>query len=167
MSNQHLPHANARPDGVVIDTIVIHSMYSPNSTDPLSPTQAIDLLNHHKVAAHYLIDRLGNQWCLVPENLRAWHAGESTMPFEHDQRGNVNDFSIGIELIGRPDQTFTKAQYTALRSLCFELMMRYPIRAIVGHDQIAPGRKTDPGKFFDWSELKSLQSKTSPYLSFA
>ena len=151
-----LPHSNPRPAGTAIDTIVVHSMYSPDSTKPLSPRSAIDLLNQHKVASHYLIDRTGALWNLVPENLRAWHAGQSRMPFSDDERTGVNDFSIGVELLARPDQIFDPAQYKALRTLCFELMQRYPIKAIVGHDQIAPERKTDPGSLFDWRELHSL-----------
>ena len=154
-----LPHANLRPPGTAIDTIVVHSMYAPGSLMPLSAGSAITLLDQHGVASHYLIDRIGSLWTLVPESLRAWHAGESRMPFSDDERTGVNDFSIGVELLARPEQNFSAAQYNALRTLCFELMLRYPIKAIVGHDQIAPGRKTDPGKLFDWGEMQSLVSQ--------
>ena len=158
-----LPHFNSRPPGTAIDTIVIHSIYAPGSIAPLSAQSVITLLDQNCVASHYAIDRSGSLWTIVPENLRAWHAGESRMPFNDDERTNVNDFSVGVELLARPDQHFSAAQYSALRTLCFELMMRYPIRAIVGHDQIAPARKTDPGKLFNWQELQSLVNSQTKF----
>ena len=154
-----LKHSDHRPAQTAIDTIVVHSMYAPNSPAQLSPRSAISLLDEHGVASHYLIDRIGSLWTIVPENLRAWHAGQSRMPFVDDQRTNVNDFSIGVELIAKPGQSFNAAQYAALRTLCLDLILRYPIGSIVGHDQIAPGRKTDPGPLFDWNQMRSLINK--------
>jgi N-acetyl-anhydromuramyl-L-alanine amidase AmpD len=86
-------------------------------------------------------------WQLVAEDKKAWHAGISTMP--EDGREGVNDFSIGIELIGTEDTDFTEAQYQALALLTKEILSRHTIRYIYGHCDVAPGRKTDPWNF-DW-----------------
>lgn len=149
-----LPHHDERPAGSVIDTIVIHSLYAEAAEDPLNPASCIDALDSHKVASHYLIARSGDVWLLVEELQRAWHAGESIMPF--DGRRAVNDFSIGIELIGLADSDFTVKQYQALAQLAWGLLERFPISSIVGHEHIAPLRKTDPGRGFDWGKLREL-----------
>lgn len=153
-----LPHFNERPIGVVIDTIVIHSIYSTEGTDPFSPHSCIALLDTHCVAAHYLITRSGEIIRLVPDECRAWHAGKSCMPFSDDSRTEVNDFSIGIELVATESSGFTEAQYMSLSKLTKSLLARHPVRSIVGHDQIAPDRKTDPGPLFDWTRFRSLVS---------
>ncbi len=87
------------------------------------------------------------------------------MPFEDDRREGVNDFSIGIELLTSPAQDFTEAQYLELANLINAICSRHPIRNIVGHDHIAPGRKSDPGPTFNWKHLKNLLN--NPKLRFA
>ena len=76
------------------------------------------------------------------------------MPFRDDLRERVNDFSIGIELIGKPEDLFTDIQYEKLMELIELITKKHSLRSIVGHDDIAPGRKTDPGPRFDWESLK-------------
>ena len=116
------------------------------------------------VSAHYIITREGQIIRLVPEAWVAWHAGESQMPHP-DGRKSVNTFSIGIELLSQhPDAApeiadgsvpaYTEAQYTALLALLGSIQARWPIRYIVGHDEIAPKRKKDPGPLFDWSRVR-------------
>ena len=111
-----------------------------------------------KVSAHYFIDRAGKVIELVDPSQMAWHAGESTF----EGRAGCNPFSIGIELEGSPDQPFTEGQYLALKELCLMLMKRYPLitpERIVGHSDIAPGRKEDPGPLFEWERLRDEVSK--------
>ena len=99
------------------------------------------------VSAHFFIDRHGQLTQLVDTDKRAWHAGQSTL----NGRDNVNVFSIGIELEGSDHTPFAAAQYRALNELIEWLQSQYSIEHMVGHSEIAPGRKTDPGPFFDWS----------------
>lgn len=151
-----LTHFNERPEGIEIDTLVIHSMYAPQSTDQYSVTECIHLLDAHEVAAHYIIGRDGSLYACVVEDRRAWHAGESKMPFLDDSRTQVNDFSIGVELIGSDVIGFTDEQYETLCELTLDIALRHPLRVIVGHDQIAPHRKVDPGSRFDWSKYSRM-----------
>ncbi len=152
---QHpLPHHDSRPADTVIDTIVIHSMYTPDAKDPCDPLACLALLDANRVSPHYSIDRNGIIYQSVDEARRAWHAGVSRMPFKDDARENVNHFSIGIELIATLTSGFSDLQYHACADLCREICSRHPIRSIVGHDQIAPGRKTDPGENFDWQRFR-------------
>jgi len=144
-------HFDERPSK--IDTIIIHSCFAPDAKDPFDTQESISLFNQCGVSAHYLISRDGNILNLVPEEKRAWHAGISKLPFKDDQREAVNDFSIGIELIGESD--FTEDQYLALIDLINQINTRHKIKYILGHNHIAPNRKTDPGENFDWSRLKS------------
>ena len=150
-----LPHFGERPKHTVIDTIVIHSCYAPNAADPYLVEESCKLFDAHKVSPHYLIDRNGAIFQFVAEEAKAWHAGDSKLPFAHDPREQVNDFSIGIELIGDTTSPFLDAQYTALAQLIADIRTRHPIQHIVGHDEIAPGRKTDPGKLFNWKKIRS------------
>jgi len=109
---------------------------------------------HLKVSSHVLIDRQGEVVQYVPFHKRAWHAGES----EFEGRSTCNDFSIGIELEGSDDQPFMSIQYQKLAELIMVLLSSYSHLSkdrIVGHSDIAPGRKTDPGPHFDWLRLKS------------
>lgn len=103
----------------------------------------------YKVAPHYLIDRKGNIYRLVADKNIAWHAGVSQTP---DGRKNVNNFSIGIELMNTKTDNYTKRQYQAVQKLIDYLKKKYKIKYILGHNDIAPGRKTDPWNF-DWSKL--------------
>lgn len=158
MIHYPLPYYGDRPVGAVIDTVVVHSMYSSVS-DKIE--DCIALLEQNTVASHYGIARNGDIWALVPEEKRAWHAGVSAMPFEDDSRSNVNDFSIGIELVTIPEDGFLEPQYEALIDLLRSICSRNPIRNIVGHDAIAPSRKVDPGPAFQWARLQNHPALTS------
>ncbi len=148
-----LPYFDDRAEETTIDTLVIHSMYAKGTNNELDEKNCIRLLEQHKVATHYLIGRRGRIFRLVDEVKRAWHAGQSKMPFSDDQREGVNQFSIGVELVGYEDTAFTKSQYRSLCALTAEISSRHPIRAIVGHSDIAPGRKSDPGEGFRWASF--------------
>jgi len=104
---------------------------------------------HLRVSAHLLIRRTGELLQYVPFNRRAWHAGVSC----YAGRDVCNDFSIGIELEGDGEHPFDAAQYASLGALCQAIASQNPIKHWVGHSDIAPGRKSDPGPFFDWSQL--------------
>ena len=105
-----------------------------------------------RVSAHFLIRRDGALLQFVPCALRAWHAGASSW----QGRERCNDFSIGVELEGTDDLPYADAQYRVLARLTRALRRRYPISDFAGHDEIAPGRKTDPGAAFDWMRYRSL-----------
>ena len=114
-------------------------------------------ITHLTVSSHFLIERTGKLIQFVPTHLRAWHAGESVCL----GRPKVNDFSIGIELEGldTDENGFTDAQYSCLNLLKVALEAAYPrilTSNYFAHSDIAPGRKPDPGPFFDWSKIKSL-----------
>lgn len=153
------PNRNPRPAGMTIELLVIHNISLPpghfggngivelftNRLDPgLHPYYAkVSQLN---VSAHLLLRRDGSAIQFVPCFERAWHAGVSSW----NAREGCNAFSIGIELEGADDVPFTTAQYARLIGVAQVLMRAYPIRHAVGHSDIAPGRKTDPGPYFDW-----------------
>lgn len=102
-----------------------------------------------RVSAHLVIDRAGAVTQFVPFQRRAWHAGASS----HGGREGCNDYAIGIELEGTDDTPYEDAQYDALNVILAALLAAYPRidgQAIVGHSEVAPGRKTDPGTAFDW-----------------
>lgn len=156
------PNCDARPEGMPIELIVIHNISLPPGVfdgDAVIElfTNCLDWDAHPyyqgirglKVSAHFLIRRDGTLIQFVPLTLRAWHAGVSNW----EGRERCNDFSIGIELEGDDDQPFSEAQYATLIPLVQTLKQAYPIRAVVGHSDIAPGRKTDPGPYFDWQRL--------------
>lgn len=108
-----------------------------------------------RVSAHCVINRQGELFQYVPFAKRAWHAGLS----EFEKRERCNDFSVGIELEGTDKSDYTQAQYQCLAELTRALMARYPQltpERIVGHSDIAPGRKTDPGEGFDWQYFFAL-----------
>lgn len=155
-----LQHYNLRPDNCKVDTIVIHSMYAQfeQESKQLDPETCIEILDREKVSTHYTIDRDGGVWLSVAEEHRAWHAGQSSLPFFEDKRSGVNDFSVGIELIGKPDSGFSSEQYQALIVLIKDISARHQIKYLLGHDQVSPGRKTDPGPNFDWQKLKAVFS---------
>jgi AmpD protein len=157
------PNCDARPDGSAIELIVLHNISLPPGV--FDGDAVIDLFLNRldwdahpyyqsirdiKVSAHFLIRRDGEVIQFVPCSLRAWHAGVSSWC----ERERCNDFSIGIELEGTDDQPFTDAQYAILLPLLAALKQRYPIKAVVGHSDIAPGRKTDPGACFDWERVR-------------
>ncbi len=140
-----------RPKGTIVDTLIIHSMYNPSAKDRFSAQSCKECLDEYGVSSHYLIDLNGKVWQLVPEEQKAWHAGISKMP--EDGRERVNDFSIGIELIGTEETDFSNAQYTSLALLTKDILSRHPLQYIYGHCDVAPGRKTDPWGF-DWSRYQ-------------
>ncbi len=133
-----------------IDTIVLHSSYDLLGKDRYSVSGIVKEYEDYGVSAHYLIDRQGTVYRLVEDRNIAYHAGVSKMP---DGRTDVNGFSIGIEMMNTETGQFTKAQYVAVNDLVAYLRKRHPITSVVGHADIAPGRKTDPWNF-DWGKLK-------------
>lgn len=106
-----------------------------------------------KVSAHYLIDELGEVYSLVPEEKRAWHAGVGFWQGEQD----INSFSIGIELVNGGHKAglppFPEAQMAAVETLARELNAKYQFKFVLGHSDIAPARKQDPGEKFNWERL--------------
>ncbi|RCU49903.1 1,6-anhydro-N-acetylmuramyl-L-alanine amidase AmpD [Corallincola holothuriorum] len=162
------PHHDERPAGENISLLVIHNISLPPGQfggayiddlfmGRLDP-QADPFFQHIaglRVSAHCLIRRDGEAVHYVPFDKRAWHAGVSSFA----GRERCNDFSIGIELEGTDTVAYEKSQYRALVMLTQEIMARYPMitrERIVGHSDIAPGRKTDPGQAFDWDYFFSL-----------
>ncbi len=143
---------DTRAAGAEVDTIVLHTMWAPGAPDPFSVETCKLALDASEVSAHYLIGRTGDVWRCVAEERRAWHAGVSRMPFADDTREAVNHFSIGIELIASSDSGCTEEQYGALVMLIGDLAKRHPIRNVVGHNHIAPDRKSDPWSF-DWARV--------------
>lgn len=159
------PNSNARPPGAQIELVVIHGISLPpgefggshvadlfqNRLDPAAHpafTEAAQL----QVSAHLFVSRRGALTQFVPFDERAWHAGVSSWR----GRPGCNDFAIGIELEGTDERTYTDSQYRKLAQVLRALLDRYPRlspEAVVGHCEIAPGRKTDPGPHFDWSRL--------------
>lgn len=135
--------------GRKIDTIIIHTSYNAIGEDPYDVNDVIKQYEQYEVSAHYLIARNGTIYRLVKDQNIAWHAGVSKMP---DGRTNVNDFSIGIEVINTKEGKFSDAEYGALNDLIASLKEKYPIKNILGHEDIAPGRKTDPWGI-DWKNV--------------
>ncbi len=160
------PNFNERPPGVDIDLLVIHNISLPPGCYGGSHVSRffcneLDSKEHPyfetiadlQVSAHCFIDRLGKIIQFVSFDDRAWHAGVS----EFCGRNNCNDFSIGIELEGTDSEAYTDAQYETLVGLTKMIFNEYPginPERIVGHSDIAPGRKTDPGAAFDWQRYK-------------
>lgn len=156
------PNHNERPSGEV-SLVVIHNISLPpkefgNDYIEQFFTNTLDVDTHPyfqtlvnlKVSAHLLIKRSGKIIQFVPFDKRAWHAGESSFA----GRENCNDFSIGIELEGSDNLAYEAVQYQVLKTTLKQLKSYYAITAVVGHSNIAPSRKTDPGEFFDWSKIK-------------
>ena len=137
-----------------IDAVIVHSSYDALGIDPYSVSGVIEEYRQYGVSPHYLVDRKGMVYRLVKDGDVAYHAGASKMP---DGRSGVNEFSIGIEVIGKDTDSPTSAQYKSLRSLVASLKSKYPIKYVLGHSDIAPGRKSDPWGF-DWKEMKSGRS---------
>lgn len=156
------PNRDARPPGEAISLVVIHNISLPPGefggpgvielfTNRLDPTAHpyYETLRDLRVSAHFFVRRGGELIQFVPCGERAWHAGVSCWR----GRERCNDFSLGIELEGTDDLPYTDAQYAALNHLLAALRAAYPIADIVGHSDIAPGRKTDPGPHFDWGRV--------------
>ncbi len=162
------PNHDARPDGTTVDLLVVHAISLPpgefggpwidalfrNRLPPDLHPYFAEVHQLH-VSAHLLVDRAGRAVQYVPLDRRAWHAGASTFA----GRERCNDFSIGIELEGLPGQPFTTPQYATLAALIEVIRDAFPAigaERIVGHSDIAPGRKEDPGPRFDWTRLRQL-----------
>ncbi|WP_148714343.1 1,6-anhydro-N-acetylmuramyl-L-alanine amidase AmpD [Chitinolyticbacter meiyuanensis] len=165
------PNCDARQPGEVIRLVVVHNISLPPGqfggddieqlfTNRIDPAAApgYDELARLRVSAHFLIRRDGELVQFVPTAARAWHAGASLWC----GRERCNDFSVGIELEGSDFVPFEPAQYQRLLDLLVTLAERHPIEAIVGHSEIAPGRKTDPGPFFDWSRVHAALPQLRP-----
>ena len=135
-----------------IDAVIIHSTYNATGADSFSVQGVLDQFKSYGVAAHYLIDRKGVVYRLVDERNFAFHAGSSSLP---DGRVNVNSTSIGIEIITTLHSTPTQEQYESVATLVKEINVRYPLKYIKGHSDIAPGRKSDPWNF-DWTKFNLL-----------
>jgi N-acetyl-anhydromuramyl-L-alanine amidase AmpD len=140
------------PSNRSIDTIIIHSSYDALGTNPYSVEGVIYEYKIYGVTPHYLIDRNGTIFRLVKEENIAYHAGKSKMP---DGRENVNNFSIGIELIYKKDEQPNEIQYISLCNLVKYLKSKYKIKYLLGHNHIAPDRKTDPWNF-DWQKFNEM-----------
>jgi len=138
-----------RSSGRTIDTIIVHSSYDAIGDDPFDVNGLIKEYESYGVSAHYLVDRSGTVYRLVEEKNIAYHAGVSSLP---DGRTNVNEISIGIELMNTKDGKFTEKQYASINDLLKYIKGRYKIKYVLGHDQIAPGRKDDPWNF-DWKKI--------------
>lgn len=161
------PNFNQRPDNSEIQLIVVHNISLPpaqfgggyieqffqNQLD-WSVHPYFQTIEGMQVSAHLLILRTGEVIQFVNFNDRAWHAGRST----YLGKKECNDYSIGIELEGSDDLPFEPIQYEKLAEVVAELQLKYPKiqQHLAGHSDIAPGRKTDPGPFFDWIKFRNL-----------
>ena len=140
---------NTRSKKSIIKFIIIHYTAIKDFNESLE--HLCDLKK--KVSSHFVISKHGDIYKLVNENKRAWHAGKSS----HEGRENFNDFSIGIELEGTSNSSYEKEQYDTLKDVIDSLKSCYPMieeSGILGHCDISPDRKTDPGPLFDWTKLK-------------
>ena len=162
------PNFNERPNGAEVSLLVIHNISLPpgqwgghnieqffcNRLD-VCQHPYFDSIKDLRVSAHLLIDRQGEVVQFVSFDARAWHAGQSVFAGVE----NCNDFSIGIELEGTDEQPYTDVQYDNLAAVIRCLMRHYPAitpQRVVGHSDIAPARKTDPGRAFEWQRLNVL-----------
>lgn len=169
------PFSNKRPENVglnqqtsAVSLLVIHNISLPpnhfgsDDVERLFTNRLVverhpffDTIKHLQVSAHLFIRRDGELIQFVSLDERAWHAGVSS--FQGDS--GCNDFSIGIELEGTDDIAFTEHQYQQLGAVTKSIQSHYPsisLGRIVGHNDIAPGRKSDPGQFFDWPKYRML-----------
>jgi N-acetyl-anhydromuramoyl-L-alanine amidase len=153
------PNFDDRPFGERVSLLVIHNISLPPGR--YGGSEVVDLflnrLDHGahayfaqltglRVSAHFFIRRAGELIQFVACDRRAWHAGRS----QWRGRGRCNDFSIGVELEGTDEESFTEPQYDELARLTRDLRERYDLADVAGHSDIAPGRKTDPGPHFNW-----------------
>lgn len=161
------PNYDARPENCSVNMIVIHNISLPPNeygdagivqlfTNQLNPNEHpyYAEIYTRKVSSHFLIRRDGELIQFVSCLQRAWHAGVSSW----QGRERCNDFSVGIELEGSDFEAFKPAQYRTLKSLLKCLQKTYPIEHIVGHSDIAPGRKTDPGPYFNWNKINIIKN---------
>lgn len=170
------PNSNMRPADTSIDTIVIHNISLPPNefgvcdTDGVHYVKALftnqldwsahpyfETIKGAEVSAHLFIERDGAITQFVNFDERAWHAGRSS----YLGRPECNDYSIGIELEGSDFLSFTAVQYETLAQVITAIYEAYPKtrRHLTGHSDIAPGRKTDPGDYFEWVRLREMVAK--------
>ena len=165
------PNCDERPPACPVELLVIHYISLPpgqfgGAAIEAFFTNRLDAGAHPffatiadlKASAHFLVRRDGEVIQFVPCSKRAWHAGESSW----QGRVRCNDFSIGIEVEGDGEVPFTAAQYRRLAALTRVLLARYPIVEIVGHSDIAPLRKVDPGPQFDWARYRAMVEARAP-----
>jgi len=166
------PNVGPRPAGCLVDLALVHSIslppgeYGGDAIERLF-TNTLDWDAHPyyqqirglQVSAHFVIRRDGELVQFVSCDKRAWHAGQSAWR----GRENCNDFSIGIELEGLEGELFDAPQYDALATLLGKIAAHYPLAAVVGHEDVAPGRKFDPGAGFDWPRLIAMVGASAPY----
>lgn len=165
------PFVDARPDPQDVTLLVIHNISLPGGRfgGPHVSDMFTGRLDYNvdpsfqdlrglRVSSHFFIRRDGRVMQYASASDRAWHAGVSMF----QGRVKCNDFSIGIELEGSDHVPFEAAQYTVLAALTGALLKRYPITDIQGHEHIAPGRKTDPGPFFEWQKYNDLHPLLVP-----
>jgi AmpD protein len=159
------PNQDDRPAALPISLIVVHGISLPpgrfggdgvvrlftNTLDSGADPYYREIA-HLRVSSHFFIQRDGSLVQFVACRRRAWHAGVSSWR----GRAACNDYSVGIELEGTDDLPYEAAQYRMLARLARALRRRYPIKDMVGHSDVAPGRKTDPGAAFDWLKLGRL-----------
>jgi AmpD protein len=159
------PNCDPRPPDAIVDLLLIHNISLPpcqfgggyiaalftNQLD-CDAHPYFDQLRELRVSAHFLIRRDGSVVQFVSTLDRAWHAGASRF----GDREKCNDFSIGVELEGTDFEPFEAVQYASLAGLTAALQLAHPLRHIAGHEHVAPGRKTDPGPFFDWPGYRNL-----------
>jgi AmpD protein len=159
------PNCDERPADAEISLLVVHNISLPpgdfggpaivelftNRLDPADHPYYAKIAGS-RVSAHFLIRRDGSLIQFVACAQRAWHAGESRWR----GRARCNDFAVGVEVEGTDTTPYESAQYATLARLTRALLRRYPIAAIAGHQDIAPGRKTDPGTAFDWAHYRRL-----------
>jgi AmpD protein len=159
------PNFDERPADTALSLLVVHNISLPpgefggeaiaqlfTNTLEFTAHPYYATLRDLKVSAHFLIHRDGELIQFVPCAKRAWHAGPSVWR----GRSRCNDFSIGVELVGADDQPYAQKQYLRLSELTLALRRRYPVIDVVGHSDIASGRKTDPGPAFDWARYRAL-----------
>lgn len=156
------PNVGERPAGERPRLVVLHSISLPPGRCGGAAVEQLFLntldcdrhpyfsgLRGLRVSAHFFVRRTGEVVQFAPTAARAWHAGVS----QWRGRDNCNDFSIGIELEGLEGRRFGARQYRVLRALLRDILDAHSIEHIVGHEHVAPGRKTDPGPGFDWERL--------------
>lgn len=157
------PNFGERPRSTQISLVVIHNISLPPGdfgggaverffTNRLDPAEHpyFATIADIRVSAHFFLRRTGELIQFVSVDKRAWHAGTSCWR----GRENCNDYSIGVELEGVDEISYTPEQYEQLKRLLCALARRYPVCEIAGHCHVAPGRKTDPGPAFDWAFLR-------------
>ncbi|NLP51071.1 N-acetylmuramoyl-L-alanine amidase [Bacillus sp. RO1] len=175
-----LPKKNSRVRGAPITHVMLHftnnALRSPE--DPYDLEEVYALFEEYEVSAHYMIDRDGEIYLMVPEERAAFHAGKGHLLNYQEYESGLNDYSIGIELlaigtkeemlsimpediynsISPTDIGYTDAQYASLKILLEDILKRNPLiqndrEHIIGHHEYAPVRKSDPGELFDWSRI--------------